>query len=440
MNVVHLASRQNRMAGPLQASRIIAALDIGSSKISCLIAELQAPKAKGSQDPRQLLRVIGVGQTAARGIRAGTVTDVNEAECAIRVAVDAAERSAQTSISEVIVAISGGRPASSTLSGRVKTQTGVVGPFDLNFAVAEALSSVDMGGRSILHLSPVDHALDGLTGIPQPLGLHGHELQVDVGVTTVAPAYLRNICQAIERAHLGIAGFVLAPYAAAKAALTADERNLGAIVIDMGGAVTSCALIRNERLVAATSVNLGGHHLTNDVAQGLATSIAHAERMKTLWGSCIPGGHGDREMLAVPLLGERGTDAVTRVPKAYLTNILRARLEEILELCARDLSEGAFANSGSLRVVLTGGSSQLHGVAELASQILQRQVRVGGAAALNGGSEYQRHGGFSVVTGALVHAAKPDVNYAVPQETQAAMARSQVGFARRMGRWLAEAL
>jgi len=246
--------------------------------------------------------------------------------------------------------------------------------------------------------------------------------------------------EAHDFAHLGIAGFVLAPYAAAKAALTPDERNLGAIVIDMGGAVTSCALIRNERLVAATSVNLGGHHLTNDVAQGLATSIAHAERMKTLWGSCIPGGHGDREMLAVPLLGERGTDAVTRVPKAYLTNILRARLEEILELCARDLSEGAFANSGSLRVVLTGGSSQLHGVAELASQILQRQVRVGGAAALNGVSEYQRHGGFSVITGALVHAAKPDVNYAVPQETQAAMARSQVGFARRMGRWLAEAL
>lgn len=440
MNVVHLASRQNRMAGQLQQSKIIAALDIGSSKISCLIAELQPPKSKGSQDPRQLLKVIGVGQTAARGIRAGAVTDVNEAECAIRIAVDAAERSAQTSISEVIVAISGGRPSSSTISGRVKTQTGVVGPFDLNFAVAEALSSVDMDGRSILHLSPVDHALDGLTGIPQPLGLHGDELKVDVGITTVAPAYLRNICQAIERAHLGISGFVLAPYAAAKAALTPDERALGALVIDIGGAVTSCAFIRNERLVAAKSLTLGGHHLTHDVAHGLATSVAHAERMKTLWGSCIPGGHGDREMLAVPLLGERGTDAVTRVPKSFLTSILRARLEEILEHCARDLSEGPFAASAGLRVVLTGGTSQLHGVADLASHILQRQVRVGGSASLNGINDYQRHGGFAVVTGALIHAAKPDLHYAVPQETQAAMARSQVGFARRMGRWLAEAL
>ncbi|WP_196502848.1 cell division protein FtsA [Aestuariivirga litoralis] len=428
------------MASPLQPSKIIAALDIGSSKISCLIAELQAPKTRGPQDPRQLLKVIGLGQTAARGVRAGAVIDVNEAECAIRIAVDAAERGAQTSISEVIVAISGGRPSSATISGRVRTQTGVVGPFDLDFAVAEALASVHMGNRKILHLSPVDHALDGVSGIGQPLGLHGEELQIDVGVTTVAPAYLRNICHAVERAHLGISGFVLAPYAAGKSALTPDERALGAVVIDMGGAVTSCAFIRGDRLVAARSTNLGGHHLTNDVAQGLATSVAHAERMKTLWGSCIPGGHGDREMLAVPLLGERGTDAVTRVPKAHLTNILRARLEEILEHCAKDLAQGPFAASAGMRVVLTGGTSQLHGVADLASHILQRQVRVGASASLNGINEYQRHGGFAVATGALVHAAKPDVNYAVPQETQDALARQQVGFARRMGRWLKEAL
>ncbi len=444
MNVVQIAGRQSvgfgKGAGPISKSATIAALDIGSTKISCVIAEIQPPKFRGSVDPRQRLRVLGVGQTAARGIRAGSVVDVNAAECAIRIAVDSAERMGQTSISEVMVAISGGRPMSSSYAGRVRTQGGAVSPYDLEYAVANALEQVAVGKRTILHLHPVNHVLDGVGEIANPIGLHGDDLQVDIGVTTVEPAYLRNLSQAIEQAHLTPIGFVLSSYAAAKAALATDESALGTIVIDMGGAVTSLALLRNEKLVAAETLNLGGIHLTNDVAQGLSTSVAHAERMKTLWGTVLQGGHGEREMLAVPLLGERGTDAVHKVPKVMLINILRARVEEIFEVVASRLAQGPFASAPAAKVVLTGGASQLPGLRDLASAILQRPVRQGQAAALNGLPEHLRGASFAVSTGALIQAANPDRHYAVPEQAQAQLERARMGYARRMTRWLADAL
>lgn len=434
---MQFAGRQGR--GPLPKSSIIAALDIGSTKISCLIGESHPVRGRVNADATQGLRVLGLGQTAARGIRSGAVVDVNEAECAIRIAVDAAERMAQTSISEVYISISGGRPQTLCLSGRARTETGVVGPRDIDFAIQQALAGFDVGRRSILHLHPVNHVLDGVGDIAQPLGLHGEQLQVDIGITTVEPAFLRNLSQAVERAHLTPAGFVLSSHAAARAALTADEAELGAVVIDMGGAVTSLAFLRHGKLAAADSLALGGLHLTNDVAQGLSTSIAHAERMKTLWGNVLGGGHGEREMVAVPLLGERGADSVHKVPKAYLNNILRARVEEIFELVSGRLGQGAFAASAGAKVVLTGGASQLSGLRETAAMLLQRPVRLGGAAALNGLSEHLRHGGFAAASGALVYAASPELHYAVPAATQAELQRARMGYARRVGQWLAEA-
>ena len=440
MSLVQYSGVKGRGSSGAPKSSIIAALDIGSTKISCFIAEVQPPKTRVSVDPRQLIKVIGIGQTASRGIRFGTVVDVNAAECAIRVAVDAAERMAQTSISDVMVSVSGGKPASTCFSGRVRTQTGVVGPRDVDFAISQALAKIEIGKRTILHLSPINHVLDGVSNVVQPLGLHGEALQSDIGVTTVEPSYLRNVSAVIERAHLNPIGFVLAPYAAAKAALTPDELSLGAIVIDMGGAVTSLALMRNDKLVAAESLGIGGQHVTNDVAQGLSTPLAHAERMKTLWGNVLPGGHGERELLAAPLVGERGTDTIQKVPKAYLTNILQARLEEIFEHIRQRLEQPSFAAAAGARVVLTGGASQLAGLREMAAAMLGRPVRLGTAASLNGLPEHMRNAGFAVATGALVYAAQPDQHYAVPQEAQAHLHRANMGYAKRVGQWLAEAL
>ena len=440
VNIIEFSGRHSGNTSANRKSGVLAALDIGSSKISCMIGELRGPKVRGSTDLRSHLRVTGFGQTASRGMKSGAVVDIAEAECAIRLAVDAAERSAQVSIHTVTVALSGGRPATTTHAGFATTQTGVVGPHDVEAATLHALGQAATGGRPILHLHAVNHALDGIGGIAQPLGLHGAQLQADLGVTTVDPAYLRNISLAVGRAHLEASNFVLASYAAGKSALTSDERSLGSVIIEIGGAVTSIAFIRHDKLVAAETFNMGGQLLTHDVAHGLSTSVAHAERMKTLFGTAIEGGHGEREMLAVPLLGERGTDSVQRVAKAFLTRILVARLEEIFEQCSKCLTSPAFAQSAGMRVVLTGGSSLLPGLPELAARVLNRTVRAGSSSALNGMNEHHRHAGFAVLSGALLHAARPDANYAVPEKAKLAMAQAQMGYARKLGRWLAEAL
>ncbi len=421
-------------------SSIIASLDIGSTKISCLIAEHRQPQGRVSVEQRGPIKVLGFGHTAARGIRAGAVIDVNAAECAIRVAVDAAERMAETSISEVYVTMTGGRPGSESFSGRVLTQTGVVSPRDIDFAVSQALQTVNVGKRTILHLNPVNHVLDGVSNITEPLGLHGEELQTDIAVTTVDPAGLRNLELAVARAHLNVAGFVLAPYAAAKACLTADELELGTVLVDIGGAMTSIGYVRNGHLVASETIPLGGNHITNDVAQGLSTTMAHAERMKNLWGCVLADGHSEREMLAVPLLGERGVDTVQKISKSYLTNILRARSEEIFEHVAACLQGPVFANLNLARVVLTGGTSQLTGLRDLAAAVLGLPVRLGQPMNVTNLPEIARAPGFAVAAGGLCYAAAPDRHYAMPQDAQAQFSRSRLGYVRRVGQWLAEAL
>lgn len=420
-------------------SNLVAALDVGSTKICCMIAELQPPRQKGQVDLKQLLKVIGFGQTLSRGVRAGAVVDIREAECAIRLAVDTAERMAGVTIDQVYVSVSGGRTQSHCHSGKVRTQTGIVTTRDLENAVSAALACVSVGKRTILHLAPVGHGLDGVANITTPLGMHGEELIADIGLTTIEPTYLRNLAAAIERAHLHPAGFVIAPYAAAKAALTVDEISLGALLVDLGGAITSVGLFNNGRLVAADSVPVGGLHITHDIAHGLSTTVAHAERMKTLFGTVLPHGHDNNELLSVPLLGEKGIDTIRKVTKSQLTNILRPRVEEILELVQDKLSSPAFALHPAGRVVLTGGGSQLTGIRELASAILGRQVRLGQAAGLAGLADHARHAGFAVATGTLCYAVKPDQHYAVPKEAATAFQRAQMGYVRRVGQWLAEA-
>jgi cell division protein FtsA len=436
MSQIHI---QNRVTGRSK-NLTVASLDIGSTKISCMIAEVSASTLKSRNDPRSGLRVIGFGQTLSRGVRSGCIVDVDEAECAIRLAVDAAERMAGISISEVYVGISGGKPQSRSAQGRVRTQTGLVTRRDIDSSITVALGQVNVGKRKLLHVTPINHGLDGVTNVSTPLGMHGNVLSTDLSVTSVEPAFLSNLKLAVERAHLRAAGFIIAPYAAAKATLTADELALGTFVIDLGGALSSVGFFNNGQLVSADCLGLGGMHITNDIAQGLSTTIAHAERMKTLWGSVLPDGHGEREMLAVPALGERGVDTVHKVPKSHLTNILRPRVEEIFELVGAKISEMGQTAPGAGRVVLTGGASQLSGVRELAQAILGRHVRLGASTGFSHISDQAKHSSFAVAAGTLCYAARPEIQHGVSQEIEEFYTRAQMGYVRRVGQWLAEAL
>ena len=438
MTVVQFQAKGGGRNPVAPKSGVIAALDIGSTKISCLIAETVPAKHRAPDSGENSLKVLGVGHQLSRGIRCGSVINVDEAERAIRLAVDAAERMAQRTIGEVYVNVSGGRPISRLYTATEPVVGGQVSQRDMDRVLDAVLGKVDPGRRSILHLSPVQYHLDDVKGVAEPQGMYGETLGMDLSVVTVETPHLKNLTLAVEHAHLAIADFVTAPYAAARAVLAEDERSLGAAVVDMGGATTSFAVFHDGHLVHADMIPLGGHHITNDIARGLSTTIAHAERMKTLWGSALASQIDEREMIAVPLLGERGVDTVQQVPKSMLTGIIRPRLEEIFEMLRDKLETSDASHLAGRRLVITGGASQLNGVREIASQWLDRQVRLGVPAQVQGMPETARTPGFAVCAGLLNYALKPDVRLALPKAKAHQVHQDQQGYVRRMGRWIAE--
>jgi cell division protein FtsA len=439
MTVVQLHGKSSGRGTGSDKRSVIAALDIGSSKISCVIAETVAPKHRmpGGTE-RMSLRVLGLGHQASRGVRGGAIVNVDEAERAIRLAVDAAERMAQTAISEVYVNVSGGRPRSTCYTGHCPVRGSSVSPRDLDTVISSALTQINPARRTVIHLAPIQYQLDDAKGVSAPLGMHGDSLSVDLGVVTAESAHLRNLALAVERAHLSVLGYVIAPYAAGKAVLAEDEMALGAILIEMGGATTGISIFHEGSLVFADSVPVGGMHVTSDVARGLSTTIAHAERMKTLWGGALATSTDDRDMLSVPLLGERGVDTVQKVPRSSLTAIIRPRVDEIFEMVRDRLAQCPVAHLGGQRVVLSGGASQLAGVREVAGLWLDKNVRLATPTPISGMPDAARNPGFSVALGLLAYGLKPDKHYAMPAQASAALAQASQGYVQRVGRWIAD--
>jgi cell division protein FtsA len=392
---------------PSDDVRIITALDIGTSKICCLIAEAVTPRNDIEGAPAEL-RIRGFGHQASRGVRAGVVTDIAEADRAIRLTVDAAERMAGRTISEVMVAVSGGRPRCLTYTGETRIMGNDVGAVDMQRAISCALQKLDVGRRIVLHTAPVRYRLDDAHGVDEPLGMFGQTLAVEVNAVTVEPGPLSNLGLAVGRCHLDVAEYVMSPYAAARAVLVEDEKILGATYIEMGGGTTGIAAFHDGRLIFADVIPLGGQHITNDIARGLSTSLAHAERLKTLYGSALPAANDERDYLAVPLLGEKGVDKIHRVPRSVLTGIIRPRVEEILELVRDRIAASAFGTLARNRLVIGGGASQLSGIREVAGQILNRAVRSGAQGPNHAMPESARSPSFAVAAGLLDYALKPD--------------------------------
>jgi cell division protein FtsA len=419
-------------------AKIVAALDIGTTKITCVIAEAVPQKHKlpgGSNQP--LLKVLGIGHQASRGLKGGAIVDVEQAERAVRIAVDSAERMAETTIGDVFVAITGGRPATRTYTASVATRNGEVGFGDIDAVLGEAATQVEPKRRTILHLTPVQFHLDGVKGIKAPAGMYGETLSADLRAVTVDQAAIKNLALVVERCHLSLAGTAIAPYAAAKSVLAEDEMGLGVTLLELGGATTGIAVFQDGHLVFADVVPIGGQHVTNDIARGLSTTVAHAERMKTLWGTALASSLDEREMIAVPALGERGVDTVHKVPKSMLTGIIRPRLEEIFEKVKERLKEAGVEQPKPRRLVLTGGGSQLTGIRDMAAAVLDAQTRIGSPLNIAGLPEVARTPCFGVAAGLLVYALKPDQHHAVPRSLQGNTINGG-SYMRRVGRWIAE--
>ncbi|HIM46704.1 MAG TPA: cell division protein FtsA [Alphaproteobacteria bacterium] len=407
---------------------VIAALDVGTSKVTCFIAE---------RDSQGELSIIGIGQDTADGLKAGTVTDMAAAVKSIGTAVNRAEIMADKRVHELFVSVSGGAPQSSYAKVLLDVSGRQIGNTDIQAAFDEARTDGAIEGREIVHAVSTAYDLDGSRGIRDPKGMFGDQLRVQLHMVSVAHGAFRNLLSCISRCDLDLEAPVISAYASGLACLVEDEKDLGVTIIDMGCGGTGLASFSGGEFTWTATVPLGGAHVTNDIAHGLTTPVANAEHMKRLYASAIGGPADSREMIEVPQLGEPELLSARQIPRSLLTGIVRPRLEETFELVRDYIDSSGVAGASSRRIVLTGGASQLQGVGDLASEILEKQVRLAQPLPIQGLAEAVAGPNCATCAGLLIYAAerhddsqnrRQPREHATPQPAESALGR--------IGQWL----
>ena len=351
---------------------VVAAVDLGAAKVTCFIM-----KPEGVHRGDRTLTTAGVGYVQSRGIRGGSIVNLDEASEAIAQAVERAENVAGVNVQGVTVATAGGQLTSNRVSGRVSIGARPIGDNDLIRAISHALAQVKLPGRRAAHILPIAWSVDGQGGVRDPRAMFGRSLGVELLVVSVSEAVFQTLGACVERAHLQFDGVVAAPFVSALAALEEDEMDLGSVCIDMGGGSTSAAVFAAGSLVHVETVPVGGQHVTQDIARGLSTSIAGAERIKTLHGSAIASANEDREMIEAPPRGDDPGAGPVIAPRSLLKGIIAPRVEETLELLRDRLKASHAPVEPGAGLVITGGASQLAGLREVAVRVFDRPVRLG---------------------------------------------------------------
>jgi cell division protein FtsA len=413
------------MRRPRNRSRgsLVAALDLGTTKTVCFVARIV-------EEGRA--QVVGIGHQASRGMRGGSIVDLAAAEKAIALAVQSAEQMAGEQVTEIVVNLSGGRPVSRTLSIEVPLGGRAVQETDLRRA-SRAFTAGLPAEEEAIHAIPTGYRLDGARGILHPVGMVGDRLGIDVHLVAAGAGAARNLTSCVNRAHLEVEALMLSPYASGIACLVDDEVELGCAVIDMGGGTTSTAVFIEGRLVYGDVLPVGGSHVTNDIARGLTTPVAHAERLKTLHGSTLPAAADDREIVEVPQVGEDDAAQTARLPKSLLTGIIQPRMEEIFEMVRGRLEDSGLDKAFGRRVVLTGGASQLQGARELAQLVLDKQVRMGRPTGMDGLTGETTGPEFATATGLLLLTVDPRADLVA--SGMAFEDAGSTGFWSRLGGW-----
>jgi cell division protein FtsA len=419
-------------------SALVAALDVGSSKVVCMIARLR-PRA-----PQQVLtrrshsiEIVGFGHTVARGMKAGSVVNLGQAEEAIRQAVDSAERMAGVEIESVVLSVSAGRPTSELFAAEIEIVGSTIADNDIARVLAAGSRHSLRDGRAILHSLPVGYSIDGVEGVRDPRGMLAARFGVDMHVATIDIAAARNLMLAVERCHLDVEAMVASPYVSGLAVLADDEADLGSAVVDMGAGTTTMASFVAGRLVHVDGFALGGHHVTMDIARGLNARVSDAERIKTLYGTVLGGGSDERDMITVPPLSDDEREQTQLVSRATLVNIIKPRVEEILEMVRDRLANSPLGADRRGHVIITGGASQLTGLPDLAARILGRQVRIGRPLGIAGAPDAAKGAAFAVAAGLLVYPQAAHLEHFESRRKRQLMTGTG-GYFSRVGLWLRE--
>ncbi|MGE4611372.1 MAG: cell division protein FtsA [Paracoccaceae bacterium] len=393
---------------------VVAILDIGTSKIACLVLQFAPnvnaePSGAGDVTVPSMgaFRVIGVGAPQSRGVRFGEIAVMEETIKAIRTSVQRAQKMAGVRIDDVIVTFSGGRPRSYGLSGEINVENGEVTERDIGHAMAACDVPPYGANRQPIHAMPVSFTLDHTPGLTDPRGQVGTKLAVDMHMLTVNDTVVQNVLHCVKQCDLEVAGLSISSFASGLSSLVENEQELGAACIDLGAGTTGISVFIKKQLIYADAVRLGGDHITNDIRQGLQVDQAVAERIKTLHGGVVATGLDDREMIEVPNPMAQWENDRRHISRSELIGVMRPRVEEILEEVRERLDASGFEYLPSQQIVLTGGSSQISGIDELATRILGRHCRIGKPLRVMGLPQAATGSGFAAAVGLALHASHP---------------------------------
>ena len=390
-----------------RTERVIAAIDVGSSKVAALVA-----MADGENMPR----VIGSGVRASNGLKRGLVADMAKTETAIRAAMMQAEKAAGVEIESVIVNLSAGGLDSDVTSVEIDIAGHRISEDDMAALLQAGRARIDetisKAGRSTLHAEPTLYTIDGLEGVTNPRGFHADRLAVDIHVLTAASPPCRNLDLAVRNAHLDVEAIVASGVAASASVLNDEERELGVALVEIGAGVTTVAVHGGGMLAGLASIPIGAGDITADIAASFATRRAAAERLKTLSGAATSAPRDNHDMIEIPPLDPEDGQEARRVPRSELIAVIRARLDLLFGEVDSALKEIGFTGAAGRQVVLTGGGAELRGIADFAQGALARNVRVGRPRGLIGLPEAQSTAAFATLAGLILHGSQPRLDLA----------------------------
>ncbi|HOJ14945.1 MAG TPA: cell division protein FtsA [Deltaproteobacteria bacterium] len=375
---------------------IIVGLDIGTTKICCLITEVNETGE---------LEVIGFGVSESKGLRRGLVVNMEQTVKAIKSCVEDAERMAGITVDSVYTGIAGGHIQGISTGAVIAIKGDEITEADQRRVVDQAKEFAKPQGVEIIHVLQQEFIVDDVGGIVNPVGMAGSRLEAKVHIVTGSISAVSNITKCAQKAGLGLKDIVLQQIASAAATLTPDETKLGVILMDIGGGTTDIAVFNDGSIRHTSVLALGGDNITNDIAVGLRCPIAEAERIKIRYGHAISSKVSSEEQIEVPSIGG---DTVNMVPRRILAEIIESRVEELIKLAYNEITNTGYSDMLSAGLVLTGGTSMLEGVAELAESVMHMPVRVGMPRGVKGLVELVNNPAYATAVGLCVYeASKP---------------------------------
>jgi cell division protein FtsA len=348
-----------------ESKNLVVALDIGTSKVACLVAELGADGT---------LEVLGMGSHPSKGLKKGVVVNIEATVAAIQRALEEAELMADCKIAAAYVGIAGSHIRSFNSTGMVAVKDREVGLMDVDRAIETARAVNIPTAQQILHVLRQEFIIDGQEDVREPIGMSGVRLEVKVHIVTGAVSAAQNIIKCVRRCGIEVKDLVLQPLASSRAVLSEDEKDLGVCLLDIGGGTTDIAVFTHGAIRHTAVVPIAGDQITNDIAMALRTPTADAEALKIRHGVALRQLADPNQMLEVPGIGERGTRTLSR---QTLAEVIEPRVEELYALVQHALRDSGFEELLSSGIVLSGGSAVMQGMMELGEEIFHMPVRIG---------------------------------------------------------------